>query len=170
MWTTSCKKSFTCIVFFHIISPHFQIKPREIYNLGAQSNVKVNHMEVHIHSLWYLVHRAYRIDRNFGGELNLAVWQSNFATAKLKFANISYLHICVWWFLTKPPNLNPPIFLCNGDLGPNCQIYFPPIFPAIRYITSRWLFLWVLINVFQIGPRMHNLYQLTLVHACTVGV
>ena len=53
----------------------------------------------------------YRIARKFGGELNLAVWQSVFAAAKLKSASISYLYICVWQFLTKLPNLNPPIFL-----------------------------------------------------------
>ena len=53
---------------------------------------------------------VYCIAGKFGGELNLAVWQSTFATAKLKSANISYLHIYVWQFLTKPPNLNMPIF------------------------------------------------------------
>ena len=41
----------------------------------------------------------------------MAVWRSQLATAKLKSANISYLHIYVWRSLTKPPNLNPPIFL-----------------------------------------------------------
>ena len=30
---------------------------------------------------------------------------------QLNSANISYLHIYVWQSLTKPPNLNPPIFL-----------------------------------------------------------
>ena len=38
-----------------------------------------------------------------------------------------YLHIIlyVWWSLTKPPNLNPPIFVpYGGDLGPNCQIWY----------------------------------------------
>ena len=41
---------------------------------------------------------------------NLAVWWSMFATAKLKSANISYLHIYIWRSLTKSPNLNPHIF------------------------------------------------------------
>ena len=41
----------------------------------------------------------------FGG---LAV---RLATAKLKSANISYLHIYVWQSRTEPPNLNPPMFL-----------------------------------------------------------
>ena len=27
-------------------------------------------------------------------------------------------------------------YVSNGDLGPNCQIYFPPIVPAIRYLSS----------------------------------
>ena len=54
---------------------------------------------------------TYHIARKFGGELNLAVWRSAFATAKLKSANISYSHIYVWRSLTEPPNLNPPIFL-----------------------------------------------------------
>ena len=40
---------------------------------------------------------------------NLAVWWFAFATAKLKFTNISYLHIRRSH--TKPPNLNLPIFL-----------------------------------------------------------
>ena len=68
----------------------------------------------------------YRIARKFGGELNLVVWWFGglavlLATAKLKSANISYLHIYVWRSLTKPPNLNPPIFY-NSDLGPDRQI------------------------------------------------
>ena len=54
---------------------------------------------------------SYRIARKFGGELNLAVWRSQLATAKLKSASISYLHIYVWQSLTEPPNLNPPVFL-----------------------------------------------------------
>ena len=49
--------------------------------------------------------------RKIWRELNLAVWRSSLATAKLKSANISYLHIYVWRSLTEPPNLNPPIFL-----------------------------------------------------------
>ena len=49
--------------------------------------------------------RKYWRGIKFGG---LAVW---FATAKLKSANISYLHIYVWRSLTEPPNLNSPIFL-----------------------------------------------------------
>ena len=53
----------------------------------------------------------YRIAGKFGGELNLAVWRSTFATAKLKYANISYLHIYMWRSRTEPPNLNPSIFL-----------------------------------------------------------
>ena len=45
-----------------------------------------------------LIHRnntillLYSIAGKFGGELNLAVWRSTFATAKLKSANISYLY------------------------------------------------------------------------------
>ena len=53
----------------------------------------------------------YRIAEKFGRELNLVVWWSTFATAKLKSANISYLHVYVWWSLTELPNLNLPIFL-----------------------------------------------------------
>ena len=53
----------------------------------------------------------YRIARNLGGGLNLVVWRSIFVTAKLKSANISYLHIYIHRSLTKPPNLNLPIFL-----------------------------------------------------------
>ena len=60
------------------------------------------------------------------------------ATTKLKSANISYLHIYTWRSLTEPPNLNCQYF-CNRDLGPNCQIYFPPIFPAIRYYEKSYL-------------------------------
>ena len=63
----------------------------------------------------------YRIAEKFGGELNLLVWQSAFATAKLKSANISYSHIYVWQSLTELPNLNPPIFL-QWRFGPNCLI------------------------------------------------
>ena len=46
----------------------------------------------------------YRIAGKFGGELNLAVWWSVFATAKLKPAKISYLRIYVWRSRTEPPN------------------------------------------------------------------
>ena len=46
----------------------------------------------------------YRIAGKFGGELNLAVWRSAFATAKLKSAKISYLRIYVWRSRTEPPN------------------------------------------------------------------
>ena len=35
----------------------------------------------------------YRIAGKFGGELNLAVWRTAWATTKLKSAKISYLHI-----------------------------------------------------------------------------
>ena len=45
--------------------------------------------------------------RKIGRELNLAVWRSVFATAKLKSANFSYLHTYLWQSLTKPPNLIP---------------------------------------------------------------
>ena len=70
----------------------------------------------------------YRIAGKFDRELNLAVWQSTFATAKLKSTNISYLHILhihVRLSCTKSLNLNLPIFLWNGDLGPN-QLYGVP--------------------------------------------
>ena len=70
----------------------------------------------------------YRIDGKFGGELNLAVWQSSFATTKLKSTNISYLHIYVWRSLTKLPNLNLPIFFVMAIWGPttkfNSRQYF----------------------------------------------
>ena len=42
------------------------------------------------------LHSAYCIAGKFGGELNLAVWWSAFATAKLKSANIFYSHTYVW--------------------------------------------------------------------------
>ena len=69
----------------------------------------------------------YRIDGKFGGELNLAVWRSSFATTKLKSTNISYLHIYIWRSLTKLPNLNPPIFL-HWQFGTQ-----PPNFNSHRY-------------------------------------
>ena len=53
----------------------------------------------------------YCIAGNFGGELNLVVWWSAFVTAKLKSANISYLHIYIRRSLTELSNLDPPIFL-----------------------------------------------------------
>ena len=37
----------------------------------------------------------------FGGELNLAVWRSTFATAKLKCANI---HTCIYTYGDPVPN------------------------------------------------------------------
>ena len=47
----------------------------------------------------------YRIAGKFGGELNLAVWWSARATAKLKSANVSYSHIIyVWRSRTELPN------------------------------------------------------------------
>ena len=41
---------------------------------------------------------VYRIAGKSGGELNLVVWRSTFATARLKSANISYnvMHTYVW--------------------------------------------------------------------------
>ena len=48
----------------------------------------------------------YPIAGKLGRELNLAVWWSAFATAKLKCANISYLHIYMWQSHTEPSNLN----------------------------------------------------------------
>ena len=52
--------------------------------------------------------------KKFGGELNLAVLRSTFATAKLKIHQYGDP-------ISNLPNLNPPIF-CNGDLGPNHRI------------------------------------------------
>ena len=66
---------------------------------------------------------VYRTAGRFGGELNLVVWWSAFATAKLKSTNISYLHIYIWRSLTELPNLNPPILIfCDDNFGPNRQI------------------------------------------------
>lgn len=60
--------------------------------------------------------------------------ESGIFSLKVKLANISYLHVLYMWrSLTKLPTLNPPTFLQNGDFGPNCQIYFPPIFLDIQY-------------------------------------
>ena len=46
-----------------------------------------------MHSSVLALLATYHVAGKFGGELNLAVSQSIFATAKLKLANISYLHI-----------------------------------------------------------------------------
>ena len=55
------------------------------------------------------------------GESNLVVWwYSNFATAKLKSANVSYLHIiymCVWWSLYQTAKFRFDYF-CNWELDP----------------------------------------------------
>ena len=63
----------------------------------------------------------YRIAGKFGGELNLAIWQSARTTVKLKSTKISYSRIYVWRFRTKPPNLNLPICLQRqfGTQPPN---------------------------------------------------
>ena len=58
-----------------------------------------------------IITTTYRIAGKFGRELNLVVWQSAQATAKLKSAKISYSHIYVWRSRTELPNLNPPIRL-----------------------------------------------------------
>ena len=55
----------------------------------------------------YSYHTAGKFDR----ELNLVVWWSAWATTKLKSAKISYLHVYVWRFRNKLPNLNLPICL-----------------------------------------------------------
>ena len=58
----------------------------------------------------------------FGNELNLAVWQSIFATAKLKSANITYLHI-VYVCMAIPyrtANFKPTNIYVMADLGSNC--------------------------------------------------
>ena len=41
------------------------------------------------------IHTPYYIAGKFGGELHLAVWRSDFATAKLKSTNIFRLHITI---------------------------------------------------------------------------
>ena len=57
-------------------------------------------------------YHMYNIARNFGRELNLVVWWTAWATAKLKSAKLSYLHILyVWRSCTELPHLNPPIRL-----------------------------------------------------------
>ena len=69
---------------------------------------------------YLIVHNDYCIVRKFGRELNLVVWWSAWATAKLKSAKISYSHIyIIWQSCTKPPNLNPPIHL-------QCQLVTQP--------------------------------------------
>ena len=88
------------------------------------------------------VNSNYRRAGKFGGELNLAVWRSVFATAKLKSANISYLHMYVWRSLTEQPNLNPPIFL-QWQFG----AHPPNLIPA--NISGYMVFTLVL---FQITP------------------
>ena len=50
--------------------------------------------------------RKYRIARKFAEELNLAVWQTAWVTAKLKSTEITYSRIYIWRFYTKQPNLN----------------------------------------------------------------
>ena len=62
----------------------------------------------------------YHITKKIGRKLNLAVWQSTFAPAKLP--PIFHTHICTYC----NPSLNCQIqicqYFCNGDLRPNCQI------------------------------------------------
>ena len=59
----------------------------------------------------YGISNVYCIAGKFGGELNLAVWRSAWATAKLNSAKISYSHVYLWRSRTEPPNLNSPIRL-----------------------------------------------------------
>ena len=56
-------------------------------------------------NMGYTCKSTYHIAGKFGRELNLAVWRSAYATAKLKSTNISYSHIYIWRSRTEPPNL-----------------------------------------------------------------
>ena len=73
---------------------------------------------------WSFQHIMYRIAGKFGGELNLAVWRSAWATVKLKSAKISYSHIYIWWSRTEPPNLNPPMAIWDPTTKFNSHQYF----------------------------------------------
>ena len=61
-------------------------------NLQSKHNLQYLNLPFHAipYFLWYC------IAGKFGRELNLAVWQSVFATAKLTSTNISYSHIYIW--------------------------------------------------------------------------
>ena len=54
----------------------------------------------------------------------MADWWSTFATARLKFANISYLRIYVCQSLTELPNLNPPIIFAMVISCPAAKFNF----------------------------------------------
>ena len=69
----------------------------------------------------------------FGGELNLAVWQSTFATAKLN-PPVYFLLAYVYIRMVIPYHLNPPIFFAMTILGPAAIFNILPIFPAIGYM------------------------------------
>ena len=75
--------------------------------------------------------KVYCIAGKFGGKLNLAVWQSTFATAGL----LAYMYICVWWSLTKLPDYNLPIYL-QWQFWAQLPNLIPANILAIRYMWS----------------------------------
>ena len=92
-----------------------------LVNYCSVSDMQASELTIYMccQSGWemYPFNLLYRIAGKLGRELNLAVWRFAPTTVKLKSANISYTHICIWRSRTKPPNLNPPIFSLELILG-----------------------------------------------------
>ena len=79
------------------ITPRF-LRHFNVISINEFNDETMTRIFSNIVSFQFKVHNKqkfcnYRIAGKFGGELNLADWRSVFATAKLKSANISYLHI-----------------------------------------------------------------------------
>ena len=79
----------------------------------------------------------YRIAGKFGGELNLSCLPIYLCNHQIKIRQcfiLAYIRMVISY--RTPKFINPPKIFYNGNLGPNCQILFPPIFPAIWYMNS----------------------------------
>ena len=113
-WTVTRNLNKHIIVIFFSNWPHpLNIAINAIVSIHAYldwiqlfSSSGASHYNVHIFFMWTVCKMTYSIAKKFGGELNLVVWLSTFAIAKLKSANISCLHICVWQSPTELKSTN----------------------------------------------------------------
>ena len=66
------------------------------------------------------------------------IWRFGGLPCDRQIKNLPIPYTCIYTYGDPLPNHQIKIRQCfyNGDLGPNRQIYFPPIFPAIRYMEK----------------------------------
>ena len=127
--------------------PHPQAR---LYTDVAQAGDEENHT---IQGAIKIPNTTYCIAGKFGGKLNLAVWQSVFATAYFKSANISNSHTYVWHSLTKLPKFKSTSIFVMAIWGPTAKFNPYPYFWLYSVPYSRNFFLsvktTVIVNTFR---------------------